>query len=135
VEARALIQGLYFSTPQLLWLIPLVLLAGLIYLLARGGSKLLILSRMAVFCLIILAAANPYFVETHTVRSALPSITILDDQTGSMQIFDPEVAERLSQVLRGLRSGHFPRCDPLGDRIIQECHSWRNHCSGIGRPK
>lgn len=115
-----MIQGLYFSTPQLLWLIPLVLLAGLIYLLARGGSKLLILSRMAVFCLIILAAANPYFVETHTVRSALPSITILDDQTGSMQIFDPEMAERLLQVLRGSQIRSFSGdVTPLGDRIIQ----------------
>lgn len=115
-----MIQGLYFSAPQLLWSIPLVILAGIIYLLTRGGSKTLILSRMAVFCLIILAAANPYFVETHTVRSAVPSITILDDQTGSMGVFDPGVAQRLAQVIRGSQIRSFSGdATPLGDRIIQ----------------
>jgi hypothetical protein len=76
VEARGLIQGLYFSMPQLLWAIPLLLVAGLIYMRVRGGSRLLLASRLIVFSLIILAAANPYFVETHTVRSVSPTITI-----------------------------------------------------------
>ncbi len=115
-----MIEGLYFSTPQLLWLIPLIILGGIAYLWRRGGSRVLILSRMAVFCLIILAAANPYFVETHTVRSESPSIAILDDQTGSMAVFDPGVAERLSGLLRGSQVRSFSGdSTPLGDRIIQ----------------
>jgi uncharacterized membrane protein len=120
VEARGLIQGLYFSTPQLLWLIPVLLVAGLVYMRTRGGSRLLLASRMIVFSLIIVAAANPYFVETHTVRSVSPSITILDDQTGSMEVFDPDVAARLSQVLRGSQVRSFSGdATPLGDKIIQ----------------
>lgn len=115
-----MIEGLYFSIPQLLWLIPVLIIAGLIYLRTRGGSILLIASRLAVFCLIILAAANPYFVETHTIRSVSPSITILDDQTGSMEVFDPDVATRLSQVLRGSQIRPFSGDrTPLGDMIVQ----------------
>lgn len=126
MEARGLIlgiqgiQGLYFSSPQLIWLIPVLLIAGLVYLRARGGSKLLMASRLAIFSLIVLAAANPYFVETHTIRTSSPSITILDDQTGSMGVFDPDVAARLSQVLRDSQIRPFSGdVTPLGDRIIQ----------------
>ncbi len=115
-----MIQGLYFSMPQLLWAIPLLLVAGLIYMRVRGGSRLLLASRLIVFSLIMLAAANPYFVETHTVRSVSPSITILDDQTGSMEVFDPDVAARLAQVLRGSQIRSFSGdVTPLGDKIIQ----------------
>ena len=56
--------------------------------------------RLVVFCLIIAAAANPYFVETHTVQSQKPSITILDDKTGSMEVFDPDVAAAAEQHCR-----------------------------------
>ncbi|MDM7935679.1 MAG: hypothetical protein QUS08_09860, partial [Methanothrix sp.] len=115
-----MILDLYFSNPQLLWLVPLLLVAGLIYMRARGGSRLLLASRLIVFSLIILAAANPYFVETHTVRSVSPTITIHDDQTGSMEVFDPDVAARLSQVLSGSEIRSFSGdVTPLGDKIIQ----------------
>ncbi len=115
-----MIQGLYFSTPQILWLIPLIIIAGLVYIRARGGSKILIASRLLVMSLIILAAANPYFVETHTVHSERPSITILDDRTGSMEVFDQDVATRLSQVLSDAQIRSFSGdTTPLGDKIIQ----------------
>jgi uncharacterized membrane protein len=120
MEAGDMMEGLYFSWPVLLWLVPLLLILGLIYLRIRGGNRLLAASRLAVFCLIIIAAANPYFVQTHIEQSASPSITILDDRTGSMSIFDPALASRLSQFLTGAQIRSFSgNTTPLGDKVIQ----------------
>jgi uncharacterized membrane protein len=93
-----MIQDIFFTTPLLLWTIPVLLILGAIYIRTRARDKLLAVSRLAVFCLIIAAAANPYFVELQTVQSQKPSITILDDKTGSMEVFDPDVATRLSNI-------------------------------------
>ena len=113
-----MILGLYFSTPQMLWAIPLALVLGIIYI-RRTGNKLLAASRLLIFCLIIVAAANPYFVETHIVTSEKPVLTLLDDKTGSMNIFDPETASRLS-VLTGAQLRTFSGdATPLGDKILQ----------------
>lgn len=115
-----MMEGLYFSWPQLLWLVPALLILGLIYMRFRSGNRLLAASRLAVFCLIIIAAANPYFVQTHIEQSASPSITILDDGTGSMSIFDPAVASRLSQFLTDAQIRSFSgNTTPLGDKVIQ----------------
>ncbi len=115
-----MIENIYFATPQLLWMIPVLLVPGIIYLQTRAKNKLLVASRLAVFCLIIVALANPYVVATHTVQSEQPSITILDDKTGSMGIFDPDVAARLGQVLNNAQIRSFSGdSTPLGDRILQ----------------
>jgi len=91
-----LIQDLYFTTPELLWAIPALVIPGAIFIYARAKNKTLAASRLAVFCLLIAAAANPYFVQTHTVQSESPSIIVLDDRTGSMEVFDPDVATRVA---------------------------------------
>ncbi len=114
-----MIQGLYFSTPQLIWAIPPLLILGAFYLRFRARNRLLAVSRLAVFCLIIAAAANPYFVETHSVQSEKPGITILDDKTGSMEVFDPGAAERLSSLLQAQSRIFSGDSTPLGDKIIQ----------------
>jgi uncharacterized membrane protein len=120
MEAGDMMEGLYFSWPQLLWLVPLLLILGLIYLRQWGGNRLLAASRLAVLCLIIISAANPYFVQTHIEQSASPSITILDDRTGSMSIFDPAIASRLSQFLPEAQIRSFSgNTTPLGDKVIQ----------------
>jgi len=113
-----LISGLYFTTPQLLWAIPLVLVLGIIYI-RRTGNKLLAASRLLIFCLIIVAAANPYFVEIHTVTSEKPVLTFLDDKTGSMNIFDPETASRLSTLTGAQLRTFSGDATPLGDKILQ----------------
>lgn len=115
-----MIQGLYFSTPQLLWLIPLLLIAGALYIRFRGGSWFAA-SRLAVFCLIIAAAANPYFVQTHTISSETPNIVLLDDRTGSMDVFDPGLAARLGALTGGQVRTFSGNSTPLGDKIIQNC--------------
>jgi len=75
------------------------MVAGLIYTFKRAKNRLMAASRLAVFCLILAAAANPYIVATHVVQSSEPSITILADKTASMSVFDPDVATRLGGVL------------------------------------
>ncbi|MEI8003671.1 MAG: hypothetical protein WCG94_04990, partial [Methanothrix sp.] len=94
-----MILDLYFATPQLLWAIPFILLLGVAVIRTRAKNRLFAASRLLAFCLIIAAAANPYFIEVHTVPSPKPSITILDDRTGSMAIFDPDVAARVKSFV------------------------------------
>lgn len=94
------------------------MIAGLLYIRARGGGWFAA-SRLAVFCLIVAAAANPYFVQTHTVSSETPSIVILDDRTESMDVFDPGLAVRLGALTGGQVRSFSGNTTPLGDKIIQ----------------
>jgi uncharacterized membrane protein len=120
VEEGGLIESIYFSSPQLLWLIPAILALGLAPLL-RAKSKILVLSRLLVLCLVLAAAANPYVVTTHMAQSERPSITILADRTSSMSLFDPDVATRLSQVLADPQIRSFSGdSTPLGDMVLQQ---------------
>ena len=80
-----MIEDLYFARPELLWALAPILLLGAIYV-RRSRNRLFAATRLLAFCLIIAAAANPYFVQTHTVSSSQPSITILDDKTASMDL-------------------------------------------------
>jgi len=114
-----MILDLYFSRPELLFAIPLLLITGAIYLRVRAKNKLLVATRLVVFCLLIAAAANPYFVELHTVQSEKPSITILDDKTGSMEVFDPETAARVSAFADAQVRSFSGDSTPLGDKILQ----------------
>jgi len=114
-----MILDLYFATPQLLWAIPLVLLVGAFIIRTRAKNRLFAASRLLAFCLIIAAAANPYFVEVHTVQSQKPSISILDDQTGSMGIFDTDVAARVKSFVDAPLRTFSGDATPLGDRIVQ----------------
>ncbi|MDD1750884.1 MAG: hypothetical protein LUO89_13540, partial [Methanothrix sp.] len=114
-----MILDLYFATPELLWAIPLLLLLGAAFIRTRAKNKLFAASRLLAFCLIIAAAANPYFVEVHTVSSQKPSITILDDRTGSMSIFDPDVATRVKSWADAPVRTFSGDATPLGDKIVQ----------------
>jgi uncharacterized membrane protein len=113
-------EGFYFSNPQLLWGIPILFMAGLIYIVTKAKNKFLAGSRLIIFCLILAAAANPYVVATHTVQSTQPLITILADRTASMSLFDPDVATRLNDVLPNSQVRTFSgESTPLGDKILQ----------------
>ena len=61
-----MIQDLYFARPELLWALPPLAVLGLVYIQLRAKNKIFALSRLLIFCLILAAAANPYFVQTHT---------------------------------------------------------------------
>jgi uncharacterized membrane protein len=114
-----MIQDLYFATPELLWAIPVLLVAGALFIRRRAKNRLFAASRLLILCLIVAAAANPYFVETHTVQSQKPSITILDDRTGSMSIFDGDIASRMQSLTNSPVRSFSGDATPLGDRIVQ----------------
>jgi uncharacterized membrane protein len=114
-----MIQDLYFATPELLWAIPVLLVAGALFIRRLAKNRLFAASRLLILCLIVAAAANPYFVETHTVQSQKPSITILDDRTGSMSIFDGDIASRMQSLTNSPVRSFSGDATPLGDRIVQ----------------
>jgi len=113
-----MIEDLYFARPELLWALAPILLLGAIYV-RRSRNRLFAATRLLAFCLIIAAAANPYFVQTHTVSSSQPSITILDDKTASMDIFDPAIAERIRGWTDAPVRSFSGETTPLGDKIVQ----------------
>lgn len=114
-----MIEGLFFSEPLLLWLVPAIILIGLVYMRIKGKS-LLILSRIIILCLLIIALANPYMVATHTIESKRPVISVIADHTSSMKVFDQDVANRVQDSLPDSKLRFFSGDKtPLGDRILQ----------------
>ncbi|HWQ20613.1 MAG TPA: VWA domain-containing protein, partial [Methanotrichaceae archaeon] len=112
-------DGVYFSSPELLWAIPVILALGLVFL-WKGKDRILVLSRAVVLSLVVVALANPYMVATYTKETTSPSITILDDRTDSMALFDTGVADRLHERLVNSQVSTFEgNSTPLGDRILQ----------------
>ena len=113
-----MIDDLYFARPELLWSLAPILLLGAIYV-RHSRNRLFAATRLLAFCLIVAAAANPYFVQTHTVSSSQPSITILDDKTASMGIFDPAIADRIRGWTDAPVRSFSGETTPLGDKIVQ----------------
>ncbi len=113
-----MIDDLYFARPELLWSLAPILLLGAIYV-RHSRNRLFAATRLLAFCLIVAAAANPYFVQTHTVSSSQPSITILDDKTASMDLFDPAIAERIRGWTDAPVRSFSGETTPLGDKIVQ----------------
>ena len=113
-----MIEDLYFARPELLWALGPVLLLGAIYV-RSSRNRLFAATRLLAFCLIVAAAANPYFVQTHTVSSSQPSITILDDKTASMGIFDSAIADRIRGWTDAPVRSFSGETTPLGDKIVQ----------------
>jgi hypothetical protein len=113
------IEDIFFSSPEILWAVPAIVLLGLVNL-RRSRDRILVISRILVLCLIAIALANPYVVATHTVESSRPSITFLDDQTDSMEVFDTSTADRLSQRFPDSQMRTITgNSTPWGDRILQ----------------
>jgi len=112
-------EDVFFSDPKLLWLVPAVIVAGLLSL-RWTDKRMLVLSRVAIFCLLIIALANPYVVTTQTTQAKRPLITVLSDQTASMEIFDWNLAERVHDKLANSQFREFSgESTPLGDKVIQ----------------
>ncbi len=112
-------EGLYFSEPRLLVLIPLILIAGVASL-RWNKNKLLVLSRAAIFCLLVVALANPYVTVTETTQTKRPLITVVSDLTASTEIFDRNAAERVQADLPDSQIRTFSGTStPLGDKILQ----------------
>jgi len=112
-------EGLYFSEPRLLVLIPLILIAGVVSL-RWNKNRLLVLSRTVIFCLLVVALANPYVTVTETTQTKRPLITVVSDLTASTEIFDRNAAERVQADLPDSQIRTFSgTATPLGDKILQ----------------
>ncbi|NYT01220.1 MAG: VWA domain-containing protein [Methanosarcinales archaeon] len=114
-----MIPGVFFSTPQALWLLaPAVLLA--LFFLKRGKDRALVISRTLVVCLMIVALANPYVIASQTRDVNRPRITFLADDTPSTEIFDRGTAARLQAAIQDSQIRSFTGLEtPLGDKVLQ----------------
>ena len=117
------LTGMIFGNPDYLYAIIPIFLIG-IYYLKKSTKKVLILSRMIVLFLIIVALAAPYTLSTHTITNPHPTITILNDQSSSMDIFDASVADRVCETIQARNPAAQIRVfsgdqSPIGDKIMQ----------------
>ncbi len=110
-----------FENPLVFLLISPVVLGGL-YAIRRGVSKYLILSRVIILCLLITALASPFSMGTTTVRDDAPRITVLSDQTMSMDLFTKDTGQKLYEAIKPKTPTTFRQfagiSSPVGDEVI-----------------
>jgi uncharacterized membrane protein len=104
----------------LLAIIP-VFIAGWI-LVKRGANHSLIMSRVSVISLLIIALAGPYNPLIVTETDDTPSITVLSDETESMDLFEEGTAQEIFERLQGQTPVTMERMKGLrsdiGDEIL-----------------
>lgn len=104
----------------LLAIIP-VFIAGWI-LVKRGANHSLIMSRVSVISLLIIALAGPYNPLIVTETDDTPSITVLSDETESMEFFEEGTAQEIFERLQGQTPVSMERMKGLrsdiGDEIL-----------------
>ena len=84
--------------PQMLiLLVPLILIT--IYFLVKGAKKSILISRMIVIALLIIALASPYTIGSQLSKNDTPDITIIEDETGSMELFEKGIGTELYNTL------------------------------------
>ena len=123
VDVIDLLFGLLFVNKQVLYAIIPVLVIG-IYYLKKSQKKLLVLSRMVVAALIIIALASPYTITTQTISDPHPSITVINDQSSSMDLFNRSVADAVCDSIHERNPTSHIRSfsgdqSPIGDKIMQ----------------
>jgi hypothetical protein len=110
-----------FANPLILLLISPVVLGGL-YAIRRGVSKYLILSRVIILSLLIIALASPFTMGTTTVKDDAPRITVLTDQTMSMDLFKKDTGQILYEAIKSKTPTTFKQfagmTSPVGDEVI-----------------
>ncbi|MEA1944969.1 MAG: VWA domain-containing protein [Euryarchaeota archaeon] len=90
---------MFLAHPYLLLLIIPVLVATA-YLIKNGHRKGILATRAIVFMLLIISLASPYNLVMRTTFDETPSVTIIDDHTESMKLFDNDTGQRLYDRLR-----------------------------------
>lgn len=118
-----------FAHPLILLLISPVVLAGW-YAIRRGISRPLIISRVIILSLLIIALASPFTLGTSTVRDETPRITILTDQTMSMDLFNKDTGEKIFESIKSktpTTSRQFAGIkSPIGDEVIASAEGNNN---------
>lgn len=110
-----------FMNPLVLLLISPVVLGGL-YAIRRGVSKYLILSRVIILSLLIIALASPFTMGTTTVKDDVPRITVLSDQTMSMDLYNMDAGKKIYEAIKSKTPTTYREfagmTSPVGDEII-----------------
>jgi len=123
VDVADLFFGLLFVNKHNLYAIIPVIVIGLYYL-KKSQKKLLVLSRIIVAVLIIIALASPYTITTHTISDPHPAITVINDQSSSMGLFNRSVADAVCDSIHERNPTSQIRSfsgdqSPIGDKILQ----------------
>jgi uncharacterized membrane protein len=109
--------------PLVLLLISPVILAGW-YAVRKGIPKLLMVSRVVILSLLIIALASPYTLGTTTITDQAPMVTIVSDQTLSMDLFNKNLAQTLYDSIKSSTPTTFKQfsgiTSPIGDEVIQD---------------
>ena len=87
------------ANPLVLLLISPVVLAGW-YAIRKGIPRALIISRIVILSLLIIALASPYTLGTSTIRDEAPKITVVSDQTLSMDLFNKDTGQKIFEALK-----------------------------------
>jgi uncharacterized membrane protein len=110
-----------FEYPLVLLLISPLILAAL-YAIRRGVSKWIIFSRVIILSLLIIALASPYSVGITTVRDDAPRITIISDNTLSMDLFNKDLGKKVYDAIQPKTPTKFREFagikSPIGDEVI-----------------
>jgi len=88
----------------------------------KGARRSLILSRMIIVSLLVIALAGPYYPVTVTEIDETPTITVLSDETASMDIFESGTAQGIFDKLQDTTPARMEKMGGLrsdiGDEIL-----------------
>ncbi|HEY9206288.1 MAG TPA: hypothetical protein VIO58_10250, partial [Candidatus Methanoperedens sp.] len=114
-------MDIQLANPFVLLLISPLVLAGY-YAIRKGISKLLIISRVVILSLLIIALASPYTLGTTTIRDDSPKVTVISDQTLSMDLFKTDTGQKLFESLKSKTDTTYRQFggirSPIGDEVI-----------------
>ena len=82
----------------LLGVLPVIVIGWM--LIHKGARRSLIMSRIIIVSLLVVALAGPYNPVTVTEIDETPTITVLSDETDSMDIFESGTAEEIFDKLQ-----------------------------------
>ncbi len=114
--------------PQLAYPLALLLISPVVlvawYAVRRGLPRLLMVSRVAILSLLIIALASPYTLGITTITDQAPMVTIVSDQTLSMDLFNKDTAQTLYDSIKSSTPTTFKQFSgiksPIGDEVIQD---------------
>ncbi len=109
------------ANPLVLLLISPVVLAAW-YAVRKGVSRLLMISRVVILSLLIIALASPFTIGTTTVRDEAPRITVMSDQTMSMDLFNKDTGQKIFESIKSKTPSTYRQfsglSSPIGDEVI-----------------
>ncbi len=117
------------ANPLMLLLISPVVLAGW-YAIRKGIPRLIIISRIIILSLLIIALASPFTLGTSTIRDEVPRITVVSDQTMSMDLFNKDSGQKIFEAIKSKTPTTYKQFagikSPIGDEVVQDAEGNNN---------